>query len=203
MSSYALGRSPALWPEPLAFRPARFAPDAEAALHRFQFVPFGAGARMCLGASFAQMSVSLMVATLLQKFAFEPVRWELPSPALTRRGGACRPKRVRARKGRAARCCWRCAPCLRARRAARPRPRRLCLRNCTALACPFPHPHPFWTVRPPFFHAPPPARPYSQLIPVGYDITMNFAPTNGLHMRVSARAPAAPAAAGPGAAAAR
>mgnify|MGYP001806755631 CR=1 FL=1 len=73
MSSYALGRSPDLWRDPLTFDPSRFSPANEAKLHRFQFLPFGAGARMCLGASFASMSVSLMVATLLQKFKFKPI----------------------------------------------------------------------------------------------------------------------------------
>lgn len=74
MSSYALGRSPAIWNDPLTYDPSRFSPEAEASHHRFQYLPFGAGARMCLGASFAQMSVSLMVATLLQRFRFEPVK---------------------------------------------------------------------------------------------------------------------------------
>jgi cytochrome P450 len=78
MSSYALGRSPDLWHDPLTFDPSRFSPANEAKLHRFQFLPFGAGARMCLGASFAQMSVSLMVATLLQRFRFEPVTPNMP-----------------------------------------------------------------------------------------------------------------------------
>jgi hypothetical protein len=58
---------------------------------------------MCLGASFAQMSVTLMAATLLQRFKFRPVR------------------------------------------------------------------------------------PNSQLIPVQYDITMNFEMTHGLHMEVEPR----------------
>ena len=58
---------------------------------------------MCLGANFAQMSVTLMAATLLQRFRFRPVR------------------------------------------------------------------------------------PDSQLIPVQYDITMNFNATNGLHMEVEPR----------------
>jgi cytochrome P450 len=78
MSSYALGRSADLWHDPLTFDPSRFNTANEAKLHRFQFLPFGAGARMCLGASFAQMSVSLMVATLLQKFKFDPVTPNTP-----------------------------------------------------------------------------------------------------------------------------
>ncbi|GLI63266.1 hypothetical protein VaNZ11_006170 [Volvox africanus] len=79
MSSYALGRSPALWPDPLTFNPDRFSPEGEAAQHRFQWLPFGAGPRMCLGASFAQMSVCLMAATLLQRFRFTPL---VPNTAL-------------------------------------------------------------------------------------------------------------------------
>ena len=32
-----------------------------------------------------------------------------------------------------------------------------------------------------------PVRPDTQLLPVAYDITMNFNPTGGLHMRVAPR----------------
>lgn len=38
-----------------ACRQERFSPEAEAAHHRFQWLPFGAGPRMCLGAGFAQV----------------------------------------------------------------------------------------------------------------------------------------------------
>lgn len=56
MSSYALGRSPDIWQDPLRFDPARFAqPESEAGIHRFAFLPFGAGPRVCLGAAFAQV----------------------------------------------------------------------------------------------------------------------------------------------------
>eukprot|EP00884_Botryococcus_braunii_P015417 jgi/Botrbrau1/2559/Bobra.0079s0045.1 len=72
MSSYALGRSPQCWDNPEEFRPERFTQEEEARRHRFQWVPFGAGPRMCLGAGFAQMSVTLMVACLLQRFKFVP-----------------------------------------------------------------------------------------------------------------------------------
>jgi cytochrome P450 len=103
MSSYALGRCPRIWEDPLTFNPDRFLPEAEAQHHRFQFLPFGAGPRMCLGSSFALMSVTLVAASLLQKFRFSAVR------------------------------------------------------------------------------------PASQLLPVSYDITMNFNNTQGLHMQVEAR----------------
>ncbi|CAI5996367.1 unnamed protein product [Closterium sp. NIES-64] len=66
MSTYAMGRNPVYWPEPLSFRPERFTPEAEAVRPRFAWVPFGAGPRMCLGANFAVLAVTQVVATLLQ-----------------------------------------------------------------------------------------------------------------------------------------
>ncbi|CAI7819201.1 unnamed protein product, partial [Closterium sp. NIES-54] len=81
MSTYAMGRNPLYWPEPLSFRPERFTPEAEAARPRFAWVPFGAGPRMCLGANFAVLAVTQVVATLLQHFEFEgisPSGKELP-----------------------------------------------------------------------------------------------------------------------------
>ena len=78
MSAYAMGRLPSLWAadgvdadDALRFDPLRFTPAAEAARHRFAFVPFGAGPRMCLGASFALTSAALMLATLARRFTFQ------------------------------------------------------------------------------------------------------------------------------------
>src|SRR5690606_10879473 len=42
-----------LWVEPDAFIPARFHPGNRETIDRFQYLPFGAGPRICIGASFA------------------------------------------------------------------------------------------------------------------------------------------------------
>jgi len=74
MSSYTLGRDPRIWADPLTFNPDRFSPEEEQARHPCAWLPFGAGPRMCLGAGFAQMSVTLMAAAMLQHCTFTPIR---------------------------------------------------------------------------------------------------------------------------------
>ncbi|MFO0625383.1 MAG: cytochrome P450 [Polyangiales bacterium] len=67
---------PKLFPDPERFDPERFAPEAERALPRGAFLPFGAGARVCIGNHFALMEGHLALATLAQR-----VRFELPAAA--------------------------------------------------------------------------------------------------------------------------
>jgi len=67
MSAFAQGRSEQLWDSPMTFDPDRFTPENEAGRHRFAWVPFGAGPRMCMGAGFALMSTSLALAQLLRE----------------------------------------------------------------------------------------------------------------------------------------
>lgn len=68
-SQYLIQRSPRFWPEPLCFRPERFAADKmRAARARFEYFPFGAGARQCIGEGFAWMEGVLVLATLAQKW---------------------------------------------------------------------------------------------------------------------------------------
>ncbi|MGT2465413.1 cytochrome P450 [Mesorhizobium atlanticum] len=42
-----------LWDRPNAFMPERFHPENRDKIDRFQYLPFGAGPRVCIGASFA------------------------------------------------------------------------------------------------------------------------------------------------------
>ncbi|WP_407550441.1 cytochrome P450 [Streptomyces sp. Pv4-95] len=67
-SQWATHRDPRWFPEPAAFRPERWAPDARDAVPDHAWFPFGGGPRACLGARFAQVEAVLLLATLAQRF---------------------------------------------------------------------------------------------------------------------------------------
>lgn len=64
---YWAHRDPRWFPEPDAFVPDRFAPDAPP-LVRGSFLPFGGGTRLCIGKEFAMMEARLILATVAQRF---------------------------------------------------------------------------------------------------------------------------------------
>lgn len=70
---YAIHRRPDYYPDPEVFRPERFAPENEKELPRHAYMPFGAGARICIGNHFAMMEGHLLVTTLAQRVSFELV----------------------------------------------------------------------------------------------------------------------------------
>lgn len=73
VSPYAVHRRPHLWPDPERFDPSRFTPEAEASRPRFAWIPFGAGPRVCIGATFATLEAQLLLAQIAQRFDLEPV----------------------------------------------------------------------------------------------------------------------------------
>jgi cytochrome P450 len=72
-SPYVTHRNPALWREPLAFRPERWSNGETAALPRGAYVPFGGGNRVCIGEGFAWTEAVLLLATLARRFRFQPL----------------------------------------------------------------------------------------------------------------------------------
>ncbi|MEM7546900.1 MAG: cytochrome P450 [Pseudomonadota bacterium] len=78
---YALHRHEMLWEDPDAFDPDRFAPEAARQRSRYQYLPFGAGPRICIGMGFALMEAKLILATLLANWRFEPIG-PAPYPAM-------------------------------------------------------------------------------------------------------------------------
>ncbi|MFF8632396.1 bifunctional cytochrome P450/NADPH--P450 reductase [Streptomyces werraensis] len=66
-----LHRDPAVWDQPEVFDPDRFAPERMAAIPEYAWMPFGHGARACIGRPFALQEATLVLALMLQRFDFE------------------------------------------------------------------------------------------------------------------------------------
>lgn len=59
--------------DPQRFDPDRFAPGRVENIPHYAYFPFGAGPHVCIGNTFAIMEMTLIVASVLQRFAVEPV----------------------------------------------------------------------------------------------------------------------------------
>ena len=68
ISPYVTHRNPKLWENPQRFDPERFTPEKVKARHRYAYLPFGAGPRVCIGNSFAMMAGRLTLATLARSY---------------------------------------------------------------------------------------------------------------------------------------
>lgn len=75
---YALHRDPALWPQPLVFDPDRFSPEASKGRERWQFIPFIAGPRSCIGEHFAMLETTLAMATIVRALEIRSVDEDFP-----------------------------------------------------------------------------------------------------------------------------
>ncbi|XP_059608141.1 probable cytochrome P450 6g2 [Phlebotomus argentipes] len=64
----AIQRDPNFFPEPLSFRPERFAANAEPPIDPWHFLSFGQGPRNCIGLRFAALQVKMGLLTILLKY---------------------------------------------------------------------------------------------------------------------------------------
>ena len=67
---YSLHHDPDAWEEPEKFDPERFRGSAKDARHAFQFIPFGAGPRNCIGMRFALLEIKVALVRILMKYKF-------------------------------------------------------------------------------------------------------------------------------------
>jgi cytochrome P450 len=61
-------RHPRYFEDPDKFDPDRWDNDLEKRLPRGVYLPFGNGPRICIGKSFAEMEMVLIIATIAQKY---------------------------------------------------------------------------------------------------------------------------------------
>ena len=83
IAPWLIQRNEANWACPHAFDPGRFADPANAEAVKAAWLPFGQGARLCIGAGFAQQEAAIILATIVR--AFRLVHPDAPRPELTSR----------------------------------------------------------------------------------------------------------------------
>lgn len=77
VNTWAIGRDPDVWDEPLVFKPERFCDinnksyKSDYRGQHYEFIPFGAGRRMCAGIPLAHRILHLVLGSLLHRFDWE------------------------------------------------------------------------------------------------------------------------------------
>jgi cytochrome P450 len=87
MSQWVMHRDPRYFDEPERFHPDRWTPEFSKRLPKFAYFPFGGGPRVCIGAAFAMMEATLLLATIAQRFRVSLLSAERvePWPSVTLR----------------------------------------------------------------------------------------------------------------------
>jgi cytochrome P450 family 135 len=97
-SIYLTNRNPRAYERPSEFLPERFLGSAP---ETFSWIPFGGGIRRCIGASFAQLEMKLMLATMLGELAPS-----VPARSIWRRGEWARRRAITLVPAAGARVVW-------------------------------------------------------------------------------------------------
>ena len=102
ISQFVTHRDARFFPDPLRFNPERFTPESKSRRTKLTYFPFGAGARQCIGESFAWMEGVLLLTMLAQKWKLRlvPGHPVEPEPLITLRPKYGMKMRVEAREPR-------------------------------------------------------------------------------------------------------
>jgi cytochrome P450 len=87
VSPWVTHRDPRLFDQPEVFDPDRWLGDLERRLPRCAYFPFGGGPHQCIGAHFAMLEATLVLATIAQRYRLdlEPGVELVPEPLITLR----------------------------------------------------------------------------------------------------------------------
>jgi cytochrome P450 len=75
---YAVQRDPSLWDHPVVFDPDRFNTANSKGRDRWQYLPFGAGPRSCIGDHFAMLEATLALATIIRRREIRSLKEDFP-----------------------------------------------------------------------------------------------------------------------------
>lgn len=88
---YTLHRHPSFWPRADRFDPGRFSPDRSDQRHRYAYIPFGAGPRVCVGSNLGMLEATLVTAMVAREYRLGLVPGQVtvadPMLSLRARGG--------------------------------------------------------------------------------------------------------------------
>lgn len=80
VSPWLLHRHKTLWDEPDAFMPERFLPEVRKRIDRYAYLPFSAGPRVCIGASFAMQEAMVALAAIFRTATVRATMVQEPVP---------------------------------------------------------------------------------------------------------------------------
>lgn len=81
-SPWVLHRHNRLWDNPNSFEPERFVGARGEAIARHAYLPFGAGPRICIGASFSMQEMVIVVAAFMARMRFTHIGATEPQPIM-------------------------------------------------------------------------------------------------------------------------
>ena len=96
---YCVHRHPEIWEGPNDFIPERWADASINEIHKYAYIPFGGGPRICIGNSFAMMEATLLLSTIAQRYQLRLLEGVeiVPQPFITMFPRDGLPMRVEAR----------------------------------------------------------------------------------------------------------
>ncbi|WP_170401464.1 cytochrome P450 [Ruegeria arenilitoris] len=80
LATYPMHRHKKLWERPNHFEPRRFDAQRMSSYHRFQYIPFSAGPRICSGLKYAMFEATAILASVVRTVRLAPVEGFVPYP---------------------------------------------------------------------------------------------------------------------------